>query len=227
MSLRQFTISGGDYPGELLKEAAGTVQRGGVLIHPTETIHGYGCRYDSSEAIGLIRRLKGRDEKKPMILLLPGRAWVEKICRDVPQTAYRLMDSFWPGALTIVLKSAESFRRECPWQSETVAVRQEAHPFTASLLELTDLPLVSTSLGRSGEPVPRDTLRFLRRLEEQFFKGEGPLLELAVVDLELEQKSCPPSTIIKAEEDGVLYLLREGALKAVEITQKTGIKVLQ
>ena len=227
MSGRQVIIRGRNYPGELLQEAAGAVRQGGVLVHPAGTIHGYGCRYDSPEAIKRIHGLKGRDENKPMILLLPGRAWIERVCSEVPETAFRLMDSFWPGALTIVLKSAESLRRESPWPSETVAVRQEAHPFTARLLELIDLPLVSTSLGRSGEPVPGDTVGFLRRLEKQFSPKEGPLVELAVVDLELEKKSSLPSTIIQAAGDGTLRLLREGAVKTVEITKKTGMRVLE
>lgn len=224
---RLVTISGGDYPEELLDTAASVLKEGAVVVHPTETIHGFGCRYDSIEAVERIRRIKGREGKKPMILLVPGKDWIERLCREVPETAWRLTELFWPGALTIVFHARQQVRQNCPWIYQTVALRQSAHPFTSRLVQKIDLPVVSTSLSRSGQALPQNSHRFLDKLVEQFKTDNSLRLELAIIDKKLENGSSQPSTIVSVVNKDSITLIREGALAAGEIAEISGLNVLR
>ncbi len=221
------TIHGGSYPEDLLDTAASLLKEGAVVVHPTETIHGFGCRYDSIEAVERIMRIKGREGKKPMILLVPGKGWIERLCREVPEAAWRLAELFWPGALTIVFHARQEVRQNCPWINQTVALRQTAHPFTAQLVQKIDLPVVSTSLSRSGQALPRDFRRFLDKLVEQFKTDNSLRLELAIIDEKLENGSSQPSTIVSVVDKNSITLIREGALAAEEIAEISGLKVLR
>lgn len=223
---RLVTIQGSSYPGDLLDTAVSLLETGAVVVHPTETIHGFGCRYDSIEAVERIRRIKGREGKKPMILLVPGKDWIERLCQQVPEAAWKLAELFWPGALTIVFRVRQELRRKCPWIYQTIALRQTAHPFTARLIQKIDLPVISTSLSRSGKALPRDSRRFLDKLVELFKADDSLRLELAIIDEKLENGLSQPSTIISVAEKDSITLIREGALKAEEITEKSGLIVL-
>jgi len=224
---RLVTISGSDYPEELLDTAVSVLKEGAVVVHPTETIHGFGCRYDSIEAVERIRRIKGREGKKPMILLVPGKGWIERLCREVPETAWRLTELFWPGALTIVFHTRQQVRQNCPWIYQTVALRQSAHPFTSRLVQKIDLPVVSTSLSRSGQALPQNSHRFLDKLVEQFKTDNSLRLELAIIDEKLENGSSQPSTIVSVVNKDSITLIREGALAAGKIAEISGLNVLK
>jgi L-threonylcarbamoyladenylate synthase len=224
---RLVTISGGSYPEDLLDTAVSLLRGGAVVVHPTETIHGFGCRYDSREAVERIRRIKGREGEKPMILLVPGKDWIERLCRQVPEAAWRLADLFWPGALTIVFRARQQIRRSCPWIYQTVALRQSAHPFTARLVQKIDLPVVSTSLSRSGQALPADSRRFLDKLVEQFKTENSLRLELAIIDEKLENSQSQPSTIVSVVDKDSITLIREGTLRAEEIAEKSGLALLR
>ena len=224
---RLVTISGGSYPEDLLDTAVSLLRGGAVVVHPTETIHGFGCRYDSSEAVQRIRRIKGREGDKPMILLVPGKDWIEKLCKQVPEAAWKLADLFWPGALTIVFRARQQTLRSCPWLYQTVALRQSAHPFTARLVQQIDLPVVSTSLSRSGHALPEDSRRFLDKLVEQFKTEDSLRLELVIIDEKLENGQSQPSTVVSVSEKDSITLIREGSLRAGEIAGKSGLAVLR
>jgi len=225
---RLVTIRGGSFPGDLLDTAAALLRGGAVVVHPTETIHGFGCRYDSLEGVKRIRRFKGREGKKPMILLVPQKSWIERLCRDVPDAAWKLAEIFWPGALTIVFRTRQQLCRDCPWIYQSVALRQSAHPFTARLLRKIDLPVVSTSLSRSGRALPQDSRRFLDELVEQFNTDDSLRLELAIIDEKLDNgSSAQPSTIVSVVDSESITLIREGALSAGEITEKSGLDLLR
>jgi len=224
---RLVTISGGSYAGDLLDMAASLLKGHAVVVHPTETIHGFGCRYDSLEAVERIRRIKGRGGGKPMILLVPGKDWVERLCREVPEAAWKLVELFWPGALTIVFRASRQARLKCPWIDQTVALRQSAHPFTARLVQKIDLPVVSTSLSRSGQALPADSRQFLNKLVEQFKKDNSFRLELAIIDEKLENGRSQPSSIVSVVDRDSVTLIREGTLRAEEIAGKSGLAVLR
>ncbi len=218
-------ITGADFPSGLPSRACRVVRDGGVLIHPTATVHGYGCRFDMSEPVERIRRYKGRDSGKPMIVLVPSASWLDRLCRRIPDEARILAGKFWPAGLTLVLQASRQFREQCCWPGATVALRQSAHPFTAALLDKLAIPLVSTSLGRSGEPVPIDSLEFTRSLYLHSAQKRIEPPELAVLDRKLAGANHLPSTLVDASVAGRARLLRAGAVPAEKIELAIGYKI--
>ena len=222
---RVIILEGSKFKRAWVEETVSLLESSAVVVHPTETIHGLGCRYDSRSGIERISRLKGRESHKPMIFLVPGTSWLETLCGDIPQLAAKLIEIFWPGPLTLVLKTAESARKKIPWAGDTVAVRQCAHPFTAQVLAELDLPIASTSINRSGQPVEGEPVRSLELLAAGW-KDEPQLRpDLAVIDkIKSTEEKNLPSTILAVEPKGVVRIIRQGACPLSEIISKSGIE---
>ena len=221
MDERIVQIAGGEFPAGLVGRAAEVVRSGGVLIHPTATVHGYGCRYDLAGPVERIRKLKGRDGEKPMIVLVGSVQWLDRICENVPDEARKLAAAFWPGPLTLVLAASEPFRASCAWTAGTVALRHCAHPFTAALTNELDSPLVSTSLGYSGSELPADSLAFIQDL----YAGSDPAPpELAVIDTELDKPGRAASTIVDMSTPGSFRILRGGPVGQGELERAGGFR---
>ncbi len=114
------------------------LSRGGLAIAPGDTMYGLvGAAPETDEAI---RRVKGREEGKPFLVLVGNSSWIARLSdAEVPARLAR----HWPGPLTIVLPAR---------QGGTVAVRVPDSAFLARLLAALDRPLYSTSVNRAGEP---------------------------------------------------------------------------
>ncbi|MEA1996706.1 MAG: L-threonylcarbamoyladenylate synthase [Gemmatimonadota bacterium] len=221
---RLVTIHSDRFREDAVHVAVSCLKSSAVVVHPTETVHGYGSRYDSLEAFKRICMLKGRPQDKPMILLVPGPEWVNRLCRDVPGAAWKLIESFWPGPLTIVLQAVEKL---CPWQAHTVALRQSAHPFTLRVLRELGLPIVSTSLNRSGDRVPSNPCEYLENLAGNKNLEPGCRIELAVIDKALTGCETLPSTVVSLAGEKGIHLIRQGVLPISELKKKTGIRQIE
>ena len=110
----------------------------GVLIMPCDTIYGIVC--NSGPAEERIRDIKGRDNDKPFINLIPSSDYVSRLSGDKIDNTIL---SLWPGPLTLVLNSLSG---------GTVALRVPEDDFLRKILGLTGVPMVSTSVNRSGNP---------------------------------------------------------------------------
>jgi L-threonylcarbamoyladenylate synthase len=170
--------------------------------------------------------MKGREKDKPMVLLIPGQAWVDLLVRDVPDPARKLTEAFWPGPLTIVFRTGAKALEKCPWLNQTVALRRTAHPFTSRVLRELDLPIVSTSINRSGRPVPPDPLKYLEKLARRKKSTPELIPELAVIDQKLQDSGSYPSTIVRVVDEETVQVIRHGALSAEIIAERAGIKVV-
>lgn len=137
-----------------VEELVEHVRSGGVLVHPTETVYGFGSR---AQGTGLerVRGLKGRGSDHPVLLLLPDTGVVERL-RWTPE-ARELARVFWPGALTLLLGDPDGlFGPGVRSREGAVGVRRTGHPLTARLVEALGEPLTSTSANVPGEPPARD-----------------------------------------------------------------------
>ncbi len=218
---RLVRIDWDSFPEELPERGAELLREGGVVVHPTETVHGYGARFDLAEAVERIRALKGRETGKPMLLLVPGPEWVDRLARGVSPLARRLMESFWPGPLTLVFEAGDEAHLLCPWAGESIALRQGAHPFTSRMLERLGLPLVSTSLNRAGEPPAEDPAAYLAALSRALGEDSPLLPELAVLDQRSGGPGRLPSTVVRVSGAREIQILREGALGTGQIAAAT------
>ena len=100
---------------------------GGVVIYPTDTVYGFGCEFAQKGAIERIRRLKGRDAKKPMSFVCADLTNISRYSR-VSNFSYRLLKRFLPGPYTFVLPATKETPRLVQSKRKTVGIRIPDHP---------------------------------------------------------------------------------------------------
>ena len=194
-----------------LDVAAQLLREGQLVAIPTETVYGLGANALDPEAVRNIYLAKGRPSDNPLIIHVPGREEALRYTRDVPETALMLMERFWPGPLTIVLKRNERIPDCITAGMETVAVRCPRTPVTLELLRMLDFPVAAPSANTSGRPSTTTVAHVVEDLE-----GRIPaVLDGGDCEYGLE------STIIDLSEE-VPALLRPGAVTLEELREVLG-----
>lgn len=136
------------------EEAADIIRRGGLVAFPTETVYGLGGNALDSEAARKIYAAKGRPSDNPLIVHVSDVNMVEGLSAEVPESARKLMDAFWPGPLTIILEASEKVPRQTTGGLKTVALRMPNNPVALELIRRTKLPIAAPSANASGRPSP-------------------------------------------------------------------------
>ena len=137
-----------------IRTAAAILQAGGLVGIPTETVYGLGANGLSSAAVGKIFAAKGRPQDNPLILHVPDASWLERYCREVPDSAYTLAARFWPGPLTMILPRKDVVPDAVTAGLDTVGVRCPNHPVTLAIIRAADVPVAAPSGNTSGRPSP-------------------------------------------------------------------------
>lgn len=132
--------------------AARSIATGGVVAIPTETYYGLAADPGRADALDRVRRLKGRAEDKPLLLLVDGVARARRVAPGAPSLLERLAGAFWPGPLTLVLPAPAGLHPALVGPGGGVAIRHPAHPVAEALVGRCDRPLTGTSANRSGDP---------------------------------------------------------------------------
>ncbi|HYO48464.1 MAG TPA: L-threonylcarbamoyladenylate synthase [Chloroflexia bacterium] len=136
---------------ETWRLAAQAVAGGGVVAFPTDTVYGVGCDPYRVQAINTIYEIKGRAQQKALPLLLSGQDRLAQVAGALPDTAARLGERFWPGALTLVVPRAPGLPGELGG-GDTIAVRVPAHDGLRAFIEACGGAIASTSANISGQP---------------------------------------------------------------------------
>ena len=137
-----------------LGEAASLIASGELVAVPTETVYGLACSALNAEAVEQVYEVKGRPEVKPLSLMIHKGAALTRYCKDIPKQARVLMDKFWPGPLTIVLRSKDIVPDIVRAGGDTVALRCPDHPMTQTMLKKAKLPFAAPSANPSGSKSP-------------------------------------------------------------------------
>ncbi|WP_417898630.1 L-threonylcarbamoyladenylate synthase [Bacillus haimaensis] len=137
-----------------LKEAAALLQQEEVVAFPTETVYGLGANALSDQAVQKIFEAKGRPGDNPLIVHITKKEQLTDLVDNLPEVAEKLMQAFWPGPLTLVLKSRDSVSKYVTAGLDTLAVRMPDHPVALALMEVSGLPLAAPSANLSGKPSP-------------------------------------------------------------------------
>ena len=135
-------------------DAAKILQLGQVVAFPTETVYGLGANAFSDEAVQLIFQAKGRPSDNPLIVHIANNKQLEELVEEIPEGAKKLMEAFWPGPLTIILKSKKQVSKFVTAGLSTVGVRMPDHPVALALIEASGLPIAAPSANTSGKPSP-------------------------------------------------------------------------
>jgi len=145
-------------PKILKAELAGIAQvsrvivQGGVAAFPTETFYGLGADAQNEEALQKVFRIKGREENKALLLLIGAREWLSAWVRRLDPVAERLIESFWPGPLTLVFEALPHVSNLLTGGTGTIGVRISPHPVARALVQAVGRPITATSANLSGRP---------------------------------------------------------------------------
>lgn len=197
---------------DLIRKAAGIINSGGLVAFPTETVYGLGANALDTEAVKKIFTAKGRPADNPLIVHIYSSSQLGSIISDMPVTAQELMDRFWPGPLTLVLKKNEFVSLTVTAGLETVAVRMPSHPVALSFLRACAVPVAAPSANLSGRPSTTNARHVIDDLSGR-------------IDMIIDSGSCNvglESTVLDLTEDPPV-ILRPGGITAEQIEKVTGI----
>lgn len=194
-----------------LQEIAYFIKRGDLVACPTETVYGLCGNGLDSNSTKKIYEAKGRPSDNPLILHIANFEMLENVAKTVPHKAKKLIDAFWPGALTIILEKQDCVPYETTGGLETVAVRMPSNEIILEIIKLSGLPLAAPSANISGKPSPTKAEHVIEDLSSKI---------ACIVDGG-DCKFGVESTIIDCTKD-IPVLLRPGSITISMIEKVIG-----
>ena len=193
-----------------INQVVNTLESGGVIIYPTDTVYGLGCDISDKDAVERICRIKRLDPKKAMLTF---------ICRDIGQIAehawqldnqiFKLLKKNLPGPFTFILKSSNAVPKLLKNNKRTIGVRIPDHRIVSHIVESLGRPLLSISLKASDNAI--DDVPFLAdpwEIHEQY----GKLVDLVI---DGGEGGATPSALVDCTVDP-FEIIREG-IKELEL----------
>lgn len=118
-----------------IDDAAARLAAGGLVAFPTETVYGLGARADDDSAVAKVFATKGRPAGHPLIVHIADRAAADRFAATMPAAAERLIDAFWPGPLTIIVRRREGVAQAAAGGQATIGLRCPADAIAHALLQ--------------------------------------------------------------------------------------------
>ena len=167
-----------DVRTDAIKTAAHSVSSGELVVLPTDTVYGIGADAFDAVAVGDLMRAKGRGRDMPVPVLVGSWTTIEGLVTAVDGRTRDLVEAFWPGGLTLVVKHAPSLSWDLGDAQGTVAVRMPLHPVAIELLETTG-PMAVSSANRHGQPAAQTAAEAQEQLGEDVavYLEDGPVRE--------------------------------------------------
>jgi L-threonylcarbamoyladenylate synthase len=138
---------------EDVKAALAVLQKGGVILYPTDTIWGLGCDAGNEDAVRRIYNIKNRIDSKSMLVLMENAALLERYVDEVPEIAYDLIE-LSDKPLTIIYDGAKNLAKNLIAEDGSIGIRLTTEAFSSDLIRRFKRPIVSTSANISGKPSP-------------------------------------------------------------------------
>ena len=137
-----------------IAEAAEIIQQGGLVAFPTETVYGLGADALNADAVAKVYEAKGRPSDNPMIVHIARASDIGQLTPMLSEDIVSLIDNFWPGPLTMVLKKKAGVPDRTTGGLDTVAVRMPDSEAALELIREADCPIAAPSANISGRPSP-------------------------------------------------------------------------
>lgn len=189
---------------------------GGLLLYPTETFFGIGCRADNAEAVRRVFSCKKRSLSMPLPVILADANQLDLVAcpgRDLSDDLASLF-SFWPGPLTLLLPARADLPEALTGGSGKIAARVSSHPSARALAKFCGFPIVSSSANISGRPA----VTCASELDPELLQALCPSTD-GVLDEAPAPGGGEASTIMEVLGGRSLRLLRKGALPVSELEQ--------
>jgi L-threonylcarbamoyladenylate synthase len=191
-----------------LETAITSMQHGGVIAFPTDTVYGIGASLSHEAALARIFDIKGRASDKPLPILVAHPGEISKVANDADPHLLHLAAQFWPGPLTVVLRGRDALPAEVKAPDGTIGVRVPDHSVALTIAQRNGGAIAVTSANRSGQP-PACTAEEIR---DQLGDDVDVILDGGIAPCGL------PSTVIRREGDTII-VIREGAISTSRILE--------
>lgn len=141
-------------PLKQVEQAVAALRRGVVVVYPTETLYGLGVDATNEHALHKLVALKGREDGKPISVLVSDDAMLHTVAASISPAARRLMRRFWPGPLTLALPARDGLSPLLTGGGATIGVRCSSHPLAAALVAGLGRPVTTPSANPAGATPP-------------------------------------------------------------------------
>ena len=189
---------------ENIEIAAKIIRDGGLVAFPTETVYGLGADAMNADAVGRIYEAKGRPSDNPMIVHISRASDIGQMTRMLSPQIVEIIDNFWPGPLTIVVKKRPEVPDRTTGGLDTVAVRLPDNEIAQALISASCCPIAAPSANLSGGPSPtraKDVIADMMGRVDAIIEGDDCRvgIESTVLDLSGEEPTILRPGIITAE----------------------------
>lgn len=193
-----------------IEEAAEEIKKGNLVIFPTETVYGIGANALDENAVKKIFEAKGRAQDNPLIVHVANIDMVKPIVEHIGTLEQKLIEKFWPGPLTIIMKrkSNKVIPNIVTANLDTVGIRMPSNLLAKKLIEKAGVPIAAPSANVSGKPSGTN----IEDIKEEFKGKVSYILDGGSTDIGLE------STVIKVENDKI-DILRPGKITKEQLEE--------
>jgi len=174
-----------------------------IVAYPTETVYGLAVNPFSEEAVEKLFQLKGREENKPILLVIGNLKQLDEVVISVSEKAKICIEKFWPGPLSLVLPSVSNLPNKLTAGKGKICVRWTSHPIAQKLALEFGHAITSTSANRSGESPARNVL-------------ELPSDNISIAIEDISTSSSEVSTVFDPDTGEIF---REGVIKKSQLQQ--------
>jgi L-threonylcarbamoyladenylate synthase len=185
---------------EDIKAAIEVLQRGGIILYPTDTVWGLGCDATNEEAVKKLYDIKKRDESRGMLVLMENAALLDRYVEEVPEIAYDLIE-LTDKPLSIVYDGAKNLAKNLIAADGSIGIRITSEAFSAELVRRFKKPVVSTSANVSGKPSPTT----FNEIAQDIISS----VDYVVNFRQHETQKGRPSSIMKLGRGGEIKIIRE------------------
>lgn len=191
---------------EKLKEMGETIKKGEIVVFPTETVYAIGTNGLDEEAIRKLYKIKQRPFDKPTSLLVSDMKMIEALVADITDKEYKLMKTFFPGPLTIILKEKNIVPNILTGNTGTIGIRMPENEIARKLIAYANVPIAAPSANIANKPSGTNIENIINDFKEtvDYYIDGG------------ESKIGLGSTIVKIENN-VPIILREGSIAKEQI----------
>lgn len=197
------------YTKEDVVKISEIIKKGEVVILPTDTVYGLAADALNIDAVKKVYELKQRELSKPMSILVSNMDMILKVTKDMSVKEERIIENFFPGALTMVLKRNNMIPDIVTANLDTIGIRMPRNKFLLEVIDCIGMPIIATSCNLSGKSAMTDVQEILSEFKDKVS---------AIVD-EGKSEIGVTSTIIKIEEN-TINVLRKGPIDKKDIIKK-------
>lgn len=207
---------------EGMRLARAALKRGELVVIPTDTVYGVAADAFSAAAVQRLLDAKGRDRTAPPPVLVPGLPTLDALAEVVPDEVRALVDEFWPGGLTVILRARSTLDWDLGETRGTVALRMPSHRVALELLAETG-PLAVSSANKTGQPAATTAAEAEEQLGDavEVYLEAGPSAEAYAPEHQRSGSTIVDVTALD-QPDGKLRIVRHGVIPDEEIIRVVG-----